>query len=78
MTGDGAFANSAYQSFSQSVEYALKDGFRVEVVSWKQSLSMSYIRLKDMYPELLSIVYLDPYLDYLAASMDKEENEVKK
>jgi hypothetical protein len=68
-SGDGASTQSFQMSFPDTVEHALNVGFKVEIVSFKDSLSREYNRagFREFKNQgKLRVILLDDYVDYLA------------
>jgi len=68
-TGDGA-ASSFDEGFPQTIMYALKKDWKVELVCWKRSLSHVYTKGKFFeYGEkgMFKVILLDEYLDFFLA-----------
>lgn len=65
-TGDAAQAEYS-QGFMAMVERALKKGWRVELVSWSQNISMMYSKKewKETWGERFRVVFLDDYAEEL-------------
>lgn len=66
LTGDGNM-NEGRASFIESVDSALRNGWRVELWSWRASLSQHYLRMRDQYASsgLFSIHFLDEHRETL-------------
>ena len=62
LTGDGNM-NDGRASFIESVDSALRNGWRVELWSWRASISQHYLRMRDQYASsgLFSIHFLDEH-----------------
>jgi hypothetical protein len=72
-TGDGAYSNSYYQSFADTAKRAMEQGFDCEIVSFSDSLSNQYLRLKTEFPDQMRIIKLNPFLDYFRPVKKNEE-----
>ncbi|KAL9957854.1 hypothetical protein ACROYT_G034804 [Oculina patagonica] len=65
-TGDGMRGKSECDtSFPRCAVTALERGWSVEVYSWKHSLSSEWIKLTKKHPDMLTINYLDKYVNYI-------------
>lgn len=60
VTGDGNI-NHGQTSFPITVERVLTSNWSVELWSWKQSLSETYFNTQKLFPDRMTINYLDPY-----------------
>ncbi|KAK3237350.1 hypothetical protein CYMTET_52567, partial [Cymbomonas tetramitiformis] len=58
LTGDGN-ANGGRATFPESVEIALRNGWRVEVHSWQGSTSRVYLAFAAQYPAHFKLKFLD-------------------
>ncbi|KAF2661688.1 hypothetical protein K491DRAFT_687094 [Lophiostoma macrostomum CBS 122681] len=65
-TGDGAAAEYS-DGFLAQVERALKNGWKVELVSWKQQTNSGYKnrKFKAKWGDRFKIIELDEYIDYM-------------
>ena len=69
--GDGNNNERRGTSFPEVVEQALLRGWRVELWSWKSSLSAVYTQYSSTYPTHFSLCLLDDFFDqfsYVASS----------
>lgn len=58
VTGDGKVSNFG-TSFIAQAERAIKRNWRVDIISWKASLSKKYEALAAKHPDCVEIVFLD-------------------
>lgn len=63
-TGDGNQAEFS-DGFPANIERALKRQWKVELVSWRQSLNSIYRRFKHQWPDTFQIIELDEFLEFL-------------
>ena len=61
-TGDGNL-HDGRTSFPKLVCAAVEAGMRVKVWAWKNSRSASYLRLKEAFPDYITLCDLDPYFN---------------
>jgi hypothetical protein len=61
VTGDGN-RNYNQTSFRSVVEMVLQtEGWKVELWSWEQSLNQIFFNIQEIFPDTMTIKYLDPY-----------------
>ncbi len=61
-------------SFPDMVEIALRNGYKVEVWSWRASCSRKYCKMWYHHKPQLSIKYLDDFRDYLCPAAPLEQS----
>ena len=65
-SGDGNKGKSECStSLPGCAKAAIERGWKVEIHSWQHSTSMEWIKLSKKYPKLLSICYLDRFLNHI-------------
>ena len=60
VTGDGN-TNNGQTSFPMVVERVLRAGWSVEIWSWERSLGRRFFEIQKIFPDRMTINYLDPY-----------------
>ena len=74
VTGDGN-RNFNQTTFRAVVEMVLQtEGWKVELWSWEQSLSQNFFKVQRIFPETMTIKYLDPYREEIIFREQKKQN----
>ncbi|CAM4929548.1 unnamed protein product [Rotaria socialis] len=73
VTGDGN-ANYGQTNFGNVIERVLKKAWSVELWSWENSLSSTFLRIQRFFPTQMTIKYLDPHRRYITFKAQANKN----
>lgn len=77
VTGDGN-GNFGQTSFRNSVELLLKGNWNVELWAWKLSMSQNFSNIQQLFPNQMTIKYLDDYRAEITFTESYKKTEDRK